>query len=244
MGLYLRKDLKGGGTIAVWKITETEKELLNILAQDEEDRDQELEEISLYKSEQARREKLSVLCLVQELFREPSPEFPVGPVHIGHHENGSPYIENDSTRISITHTNRFSAVIIHPSEEVGIDIESIKRDFTAVEKRALNDEEREDLVEKDESDPEQMEERNTQLAIYWCAKEALYKRMDRTHVDFSKDMEVDRFSVRDEGEIDVVFKYPKNEHILDEDGNEQNEEEEFEMQYEVFEDHVMVWMVG
>ncbi len=244
MGLYLRKDLKGGGTIAVWEITETEKELLNILAQDEEDRDQELEEISLYKSEQARREKLSVLCLVQELFREPSPEFPVGPVHIGHHENGSPYIENDSTRISITHTNRFSAVIIHPSEEVGIDIESIQRDFTAVEKRALNDDEREDLVEKDESDPEQMEERNTQLAIYWCAKEALYKRMDRTHVDFSKDMEVDRFSVRDEGEIDVVFKYPKNEHILDEDGNEQNEEEEFEMQYEVFEDHVMVWMVG
>ena len=244
MGLYLRKDLKGGGTIAVWEITETEKELLNILAQDEEDRDQELEEISIYKSEQARREKLSVLCLVQELFREPSPEFPVGPVHIGHHENGSPYIENDSTRISITHTNRFSAVIIHPSEEVGIDIESIRRDFTAVEKRALNDDEREDLVEKDESDPEQMEERNTQLAIYWCAKEALYKRMDRTHVDFSKDMEVDRFSVRDEGEIDVVFKYPKNEHILDEDGNEQNEEEEFEMQYEVFEDHVMVWMVG
>ena len=229
MGLYLRKDLKGGGTIAVWEITETEKELLDIIAKDEEDRDEELEEISLYKSEQARRERLSVLALVQTLFEEP--------VHIGHHEN-------DSTRISITHTNRFSAVIIHPSEEVGIDIESIKRDFTAVEKRALSDDEREDLVDKNENDPEQMEERNTQLAIYWCAKEALYKRMGRNNVDFSEDMEVDRFSVRDEGEIDVTFKYPQSEHILDEDGDEKNEEEEFEMQYEVFEDHVMVWMVG
>lgn len=236
MGLYLRKDLKGGGTIAVWEITETEKELLDIIAKDEEDRDEELEEISLYKSEQARRERLSVLALVQTLFEEP--------VHIGHHENGAPYIENDSTRISITHTNRFSAVIIHPSEEVGIDIESIKRDFTAVEKRALSDDEREDLVDKNENDPEQMEERNTQLAIYWCAKEALYKRMGRNNVDFSEDMEVDRFSVRDEGEIDVTFKYPQSEHILDEDGDEKNEEEEFEMQYEVFEDHVMVWMVG
>lgn len=236
MGLYLRKDLKGGGTIAVWEITETEKELLDIIAKDEEDRDEELEEISLYKSEQARRERLSVLALVQTLFEEP--------VHIGHHENGAPYIENDSTRISITHTNRFSAVIIHPSEEVGIDIESIKRDFTAVEKRALSDDEREDLVDKDENDPEQMEERNTQLAIYWCAKEALYKRMGRNNVDFSENMEVDRFSVRDEGEIDVTFKYPQSEHILDEDGDEKNEEEEFEMQYEVFEDHVMVWMVG
>ena len=235
MGLYLRKDLKGGGTIAVWEITETEKELLDILARDEEDRDEELEEIALYQSEQSRREKLSVLCLVQQLFNEPASQYPQGPVHIGHHENGSPYIENDSTRISITHTKRFSAVIVHPSEEVGIDIESIKRDFAAVEKRALSEEEREDLVEKDETDPEQMEERNTQLAIYWCAKEALYKRMDRNNVDFSRDMEVDRFSVRDEGEIDVVFKYPKSE---------QNDEEEFEMSYEVFEDHVMVWMVG
>lgn len=236
MGLYLRKDLKGGGTIAVWEITETEKELLDILAKDEEDRDEELEEISLYKSEQARRERLSVLALVQTLFEEP--------VHIGHHENGAPYIENDSTRISITHTNRFSAVIIHPSEEVGIDIESIKRDFTAVEKRALSEEERDDLLDKDEDDPEKMEERNTQLAIYWCAKEALYKRMGRNNVDFSEDMEVDRFSVREEGEIDVTFKYPQSEHIVDEDGEEQNEEEEFEMQYETFEDHVMVWMVG
>jgi len=244
MGLYLKKELKNGGVIAVWDITESEKELQEILAQDEEDRDEELEEISLYKSEQARREKLSVLCLLQELFREPSPEYPVGPVHIGHHENGSPYIENDSTRISITHTNRFSAVIIHPSEEVGIDIESIHRDFAAVEKRALSEDEKEDLLDKDEQNAEKMEERNTQLAIYWCAKEALYKRMDRHNVDFSRDMEVDRFSVRDEGEIDVVFKYPKNEHILDEDGREQNEEEEFEMQYEVFEDHVMVWMIG
>ncbi|MBR6972042.1 MAG: 4-phosphopantetheinyl transferase family protein [Bacteroidales bacterium] len=226
MGLYLRKDLKGGGSIAVWEITETEKELLDILARDEEDREEELEEISLYKSEQARRERLSVLALLQTLFEDP--------VHIGHHENGAPYIENDSTRISITHTNRFSAVIIHPSEEVGVDIESIKRDFTAVEKRALSDEERDDLLDKDEDDPEKMEERNTQLAIYWCAKEALYKRMGRNNVDFSEDMEVDRFNVHDEGEIEVTFKY----------GEVQNEEEEFEMQYETFEDHVLVWMVG
>ena len=112
-----------------------------------------------------------------------------------------------------------------------------------MEKRALNDEERDDLIEKDD-DPEKMEERNTQLAIYWCAKEALYKRMGRHNVDFSEDMEVEHFNVREEGEIDVVFKYPKSEHIVDEDGEEQNEEEEFTMQYEVFENHVLVWMVG
>ena len=223
MGIYLKKELKNGAVIAVWDISESEKELLEIISKDEEDREEELEEISLYKSEQHRREKLAVIALVQSLFEEP--------VHIGHHENGSPYIENDSTHISITHTDRFAAVIIHPTEDVGIDVESVKRDFTAVEKRALNDEEREDLIEKDD-DPEKIEERNTQLAIYWCAKEALYKRMGRHNVDFSEDMEVEHFNVREEGEIDIVFKYPKNE------------EEEFTMQYEVFENHVLVWMVG
>lgn len=235
MGIYLKKELKNGAVIAVWEISESEKELLEIINNDEEEREEELEEISLYKSEQHRREKLAVIALVQSLFEEP--------VHIGHHENGSPYIENDSTHISITHTDKFAAVIIHPTEDVGIDVESVKRDFTAVEKRALNDDEREDLIEKDD-DPEKMEERNTQLAIYWCAKEALYKRMGRHNVDFSEDMEVEHFNVRDEGEIDVVFKYPKSEHIVDEDGEEQNEEEEFTMQYEVFENHVLVWMVG
>ena len=235
MGIYLKKELKNGAVIAVWDISESEKELLEIISKDEEDREEELEEISLYKSEQHRREKLAVIALVQSLFEEP--------VHIGHHENGSPYIENDSTHISITHTDKFAAVIIHPTEDVGIDVESVKRDFTAVEKRALNDEERDDLIEKDD-DPEKMEERNTHLAIYWCAKEALYKRMGRHNVDFSEDMEVEHFNVREEGEIDVVFKYPKSEHIVDEDGEEQNEEEEFTMQYEVFENHVLVWMVG
>ena len=68
--------------------------------------------------------------------------------------------------------------------------------------------------------------------------------MGRSHVDFSEDMEVDRFNVRDEGEIDITFKYPQSEHIVYQDGEETNEEEEFEMQYEVFEDHVMVWMIG
>ena len=37
---------------------------------------------------------------------------------------------------------------------------------------------------------------------------------------------------RDEGEIDAVF--------IDKDG----EEEEFELEYEIFENHLLVWLVG
>ena len=211
MGLYLRKKLDKGGEISVWEVTESEEELLNIISVPNE----ELEELLLTRSGSRRREKLAVRALLNTIFEDK--------VYLGHHDNGSPFIQNNSIHISITHTNRFVAIITHPTEDVGIDIESVERDFSAVEKRALSEDEREDLSDKN---------RNLHLAIYWCAKEAIYKRMSQHGVDFAKQMEVDKFNPKEEGEIDATF--------ISKDG----EEEEFELEYEVFDNHVMVWLVG
>ena len=211
MGLYLRKKLRNGAEISVWEVTESEDDLLKLVSIPND----ELEELYLTRSEARRKEKLAVRALLNTVFEEK--------VYLGHHDNGSPFIQNNSIHISITHTNRFVAIITHPTEDVGIDIESIERDFSAVEKRALSEDEREDLSEK---------HRNLHLAIYWCAKEAIYKRMSQHGVDFAKQMEVDKFNPKDEGEIDATF--------IDKDG----EEEEFELEYEVFDNHVMVWLVG
>jgi phosphopantetheinyl transferase len=211
MGLYLRKKLDKGGEISVWEVTESEEELLKIISIPNE----ELEELLMIRSESRRREKLAVRALLNTVFEDK--------VYLGHHDNGSPFIQNNSIHISITHTNNFVAIITHPTEDVGIDIECLERDFSVVEKKALSEEEREDLSDK---------HRNLQLAIYWCAKEAIYKRMSQHGVDFAKQMEVDKFNPKDEGEIDATF--------IDKDG----EEEEFELEYEVFDNHVMVWLVG
>ena len=211
MGLYLRKKLDKGGEISVWEVTESEEELLKIISIPNE----ELEELFLTRSEARRREKLAVRALLNTVFEDK--------VYLGHQDNGSPFIQNNSTHISITHTNRFVAIITHPTEDVGIDIECIERDFSEVEKKALSEDEREDLSDKN---------RNLQLAIYWCAKEAIYKRMSQHGVDFAKQMEVDKFNPKDEGDIDATF--------IDKDG----EEEEFELEYEVFDNHVLVWLVG
>lgn len=211
MGLYLRKKLDKGGEISVWEVTESEEELLNIISIPNE----ELEELLMIRSESRRREKLAVRALLNTVFEDK--------VYLGHHDNGSPFIQNNSIHISITHTNNFVAIITHPTEDVGIDIECLERDFSVVEKKALSEEEREDLSDK---------HRNLQLAIYWCAKEAIYKRMSQHGVDFAKQMEVDKFNPKDEGEIDATF--------INKDG----EEEEFELEYEVFDNHVMVWLVG
>ena len=211
MALYLRKKLDNMAEIAVWHVTESEEELLSLTSVPND----ELEEISLFRSESQRRQKLAVRALINEGFEEK--------MYLNHHDNGQPYFENCATNISITHTDNYVAIIIHDEDEVGIDVESLDRDFSVVEKKALSEDEIDDL-EKDK--------RNEQLAIYWCAKEAIFKRMSQNRVDFAELIEVEKFNVRKEGELEATFIH-KDEH-----------EEEFELEYMIFDRHVLVWLVG
>ena len=209
MALFLKKESEEDGTrIGVWQVSETEAELRAMTSIPSD----ELEEISFIKSESLRKQKLAVRALLDALFEEK--------VYLSHHDNGKPYIENSAVNISITHTDKYVAIILHESEEVGIDCESLDRDFSAVEKKALSEEEIDDLDD---------EKRNEQLAIYWCAKEAVYKRMSQYKVDFAEQIEVESFRVRGEGEIEATF--------IHKDGYE----EELELEYITFDRHVLVW---
>mgnify|MGYP003508512994 FL=1 len=212
MGLYSKRTSDNGATIAIWEITESEDDLRTLCSPIPND---ELEELEILRSEARRKEKLAVRALLNELYPEK--------VYLGHHDNGKPYIQNCADEISISHTNRFVAIITHDEEDVGIDIECVNRDFSAVEKKALSEEELDDLTDKNH---------NLQLAIYWCAKEAIYKRMSQRRVDFAEQIELEKFTPRRDGELEAVF--------IHKDG----EEEEFELEYEMIEDHVMVWLVG
>ena len=211
MALYLRKKLDNKAEIAVWHVTESEEELLSLTSVPND----ELEEISLFRSESQRRQKLAVRALINEVFEDK--------MYLNHHDNGQPYLENCATNISITHTDNYVAIIIHDEEEVGIDVESLDRDFSVVEKKALSEDEIDDL-EKDR--------RNEQLAIYWCAKEAIFKRMSQNRVVYAEQIEVEKFNVRKEGELEATFLH-KDEH-----------EEDFELEYMIFDRHVLVWLVG
>ena len=211
MGLYLRKTLENKAEIAVWQITETEEQLKELSSTPND----EMEEISFIRSESLRRQKLAVRALLNELFEEK--------VYLGHHDNGKPFLENCITNISITHTEKYVAVIIDDEEDLGIDMESLDRDFSAVERKALSEEEKEDL---DNS------KKNEQLAIYWCAKEAIFKRMSQNRVDFAEQIEVEKFTLKGKGELEATFTHK--------DGHE----EEFELGYVFFDRHVLVWVVG
>ena len=215
MALYLQKDLDDDYhlRLGVWQITETEAELraLTSIPSDE------LEEISYIKSESLRKQKLAVRALLDVMFEEK--------VYLSHHDNGKPYIENNSINISITHTDKYVAIILNDVDEVGIDCESLDRDFSAVEKKALSEGELEEL--DDDAD-----DRRTQLAIYWCAKEAVYKKMSQYKVDFAEQIEIEAVRPRKEGELDATF--------INKDGYE----EELKLQYMTFDRHVLVWVSG
>jgi len=210
MGLYLKKKLDNEAEIGVWQITETEEELKELSSTPSD----EMEEISFIRSESLRKQRLAVRALLNTLFDDK--------VYLSHHDNGKPYLENNPINISITHTEKYVAVILHEEENVGIDIESLDRDFSAVEKKALSEDEIEDLED---------EKRNEQLAIYWCAKEAIFKLLSRYNVDFAEQIEIERFRPRGEGELEATF-------------IAKNEEEEFDLEYITFDRHVLVWVVG
>ena len=210
MALLLTKDLDDDGhsRLGVWHITESEAQLREATSIPSD----ELEEISFLKSESLRKQKLAVRALLDTMFEEK--------VYLSHHDNGKPYIENNAVNISITHTDKYVAVILDDRDDVGIDCESLDRDFSAVEKKALSEEEIEDLDD---------ERRNEQLAIYWCAKEAVYKKISQYGVDFAEQIEIDSFHPRGEGALEATF--------IHKDGYE----EEFELRYMTFDRHVLVW---
>ena len=213
MALFLTKDLDDDGhsRLGIWHVTESEAELraLSSIPTDE------LEEISFIKSESLRKQKLAVRALLDAMFEEK--------VYLSHHDNGKPYIENNATNISITHTDNYVAVILNDQDDPGIDCESLDRDFSAVEKKALSEEEIEDLDD---------DRRNEQLAIYWCAKEAVYKKISQYGIDFADQIEIDSFRPKGEGELEATF--------IHKDGYE----EEFDLNYMTFDRHVLVWIAG
>ncbi len=212
MGLYFTRELEDNALLAVWEITESEAELIEICSLP----NSEKEDLQITKSESRRKERLAVRALLNNLFD--------GKVYLGHHDNGRPFLQNSIVEISISHTGRFAAILTHPELNVGLDLESLKRDFSIVEKKALSKKEIDDLSEKN---------RNTHLAIYWSAKEAIFKRMSLSNISFADQIEIKKFTLKDKGEIDAVFRFA-----------DKQKESEFELKYELFENHVMVWVVG
>lgn len=164
--------------ILIWRIDESEQELINLLP----DFYQYESELSKLASPKRRSEFLASRVALNTLAGKK--------VDVSYTDEGKPVCNTESQHISISHSGKWIAVMIHPTNAVGIDIEIPTDKFEKLYKRFLNPSEQNHLYSDNDL-------RKIQLA--WSAKEALYKIIGLEAVNFDKQLEIKPFELSTEG---------------------------------------------
>lgn len=97
-------------------------------------------------------------------------------------EFGKPHLAGYNAFISLSHTGGWASAVLHQSRPVGIDIEPMREKFTRVVPRILSEPE----ITHAAGDP-------VRLAMYWCAKESLYKLYGKRQLTFRQHLFIDPF---------------------------------------------------
>jgi len=207
--LYKKKTFDNGTTIGIWKIEEDEEALLSIF---KEKQSEYRSEISRFQSAKRRLEFLSVRCLLKELTKNENA--------ILYDKNGHPSLFDNNLKISISHTNGYAAVILHPHLNVGIDIEQKSDKIVRLKHRFLSVEELENSNREREVE---------YLLLCWSAKETLYKILNETDVDFISHLHISPFFPSKEGGVIHCYETKTAKKC------------EFLFDYEIEKDYVLVW---
>jgi len=170
MPLLLHKEIENG-EIGLWKITEEIDQLLHLAKLSEPD----LVNYSEFSALHRKKEWLATRALLIQLIKKQ--------VQIKYFNDGKPYLENGLPNISISHTKGFVSIMLHQTAIPGIDIEHLSRQVGKVASRFLSSEEM-DLCRQRE------EYSNFHLLLHWCAKEAIFKMVPYSNIEFSTDMQI------------------------------------------------------
>lgn len=101
-------------------------------------------------------------------------------IDILYDQYGKPYLADFSYHISISHTSRWAAIVLHATKQVGIDIELIAARVAKVRTKFLSAAENQGVLPHDYAT----------LTTYWCAKEAVYKWYGKKGVDFANHLKI------------------------------------------------------
>ena len=193
MPLY-RTYKKGDLVVGVWKVDETIGQLRSMFHQ-----------FSIYeegfmrfKAEKRQQEWLAVRVLLKELLGEEK--------RIVYLPSGKPCLEDGSACISFSHTSGYVAVAIHPSAEVGVDIEQYGTRVQRLASRFVRDDEQVSVASGDEI---------YALLLHWSAKETMFKLMEEEAVDFLEHMRIFPFTLQESGQMEAQeFRSPKEQKFL------------------------------
>lgn len=157
--------------VGIWKITETFEQLCDMLHMLPRGKGVRAE-CAMFSSEKRKREYAAVRTLLYELTgRE---------LTIDYFPSGRPFLRDEKTSISISHTVGYAAVILSATHNVGIDIEAVSRKILNLKKYFISDKERADTL--------------YELLLHWSGKEVAFKLIDQEGIDFCKHLLVKNLS--------------------------------------------------
>lgn len=180
MGCITKHYLNEYSVLGVWKIEEDLETLLKMVILDPEEK----KKYKGFRSNSRKLEFLSVRALLAELLGKDA--------RIVYNKNNKPFLKNGSHFISITHSQRLTAILLSTNEQVGIDLEYMSQNIAAFAFKFLNRKER---ITKD------VNLRKYHLYVHWCAKEALYKICDKEGISIRNNITIEPFELRDAGEL-------------------------------------------
>jgi len=169
--------------ILVWELTESIDELLEELKLT----GLEVAEYERFTSPKRRLEYLGVRIALKKLL--------VKDVVICYDSEGKPSVSDNKHQISISHSNKWIAVMTHPTRPVGIDIECPSDKIQKLYTRFLSKTEQKELSDGKD---------NRQLQLAWSAKEALYKIIGKEAIDFAHQLRILPFEVHEKGELKAL----------------------------------------
>jgi len=190
MPVVFNKQIDDDTILSVWKIEETEAELISGLQL----KQHELDFISSLNNGKRLLHWLSTRVLLRTMLN--TTQY----IDCRMDEHGKPYLPDLDYEISLSHSYDYAAVMISKNKKVGVDIELIKHKIKSIKQKFLSDSE---LVQK------QIGDNLDGLYVCWCAKEAIYKWNGRKGLEFKKDMHIKPFKLKNEGSLKASVDLPE-----------------------------------
>lgn len=196
------------GLIGVWHLTEFSADLFPNFST------KELSDPAFlnYTHEKRKVEWLATRVLIKQLI---GLDF-----SITYARTGKPVLDHAIYKhLSISHSYDFVAVILHKHMNVGLDIESISRNYNPIEKRYLSDNE---LIQVNKIPRNQ--------CLYWCAKEAVFKLVPEDGIEFRHQIQIPSFNPDMEKEFHARFIEGARELV-------------YKLHFQIFSEHCLVWVI-
>jgi 4'-phosphopantetheinyl transferase len=196
MPIVYRKNIDDQTSLAVWKIEETEEQLLAGLQL----KQHELDVIGSLSNGKRALHWLSTRLLLRTMLNT------TDYIDCRMDEHGKPYLVNSEAHISLSHSYDYAAVIISKDKKVGVDIELIKHKIKSIRHKFLSDVE---LAQK------QIGDNTNGLYVCWCAKEAIYKWNGRKGLEFKQHIHIKPFKLKEEGTLQALVELDEGTKALD-----------------------------